>query len=74
MVFKAHAVTVTQDAIAVWTALLLLGGTLQAADILPTLRLAVVAIGVTQTTARGIGRAVLIVATIQQGGLIEGMS
>ena len=71
MLFETHAMTVAQDAVAVWALLLLIRGTRQTADILPTLRLVVIAIGVTQTTARGIGRAVLIVATIQQGGLID---
>ena len=47
MVFETHAMTVAQDAIAVWAALLFLGWTLQATDILPALRLVVVAIGVT---------------------------
>jgi len=47
VVFEAHAVRVAQDAVAVWTTLLLLGGTLQATDILPALGLVVVAIGVT---------------------------
>ena len=62
---------VAQDAVAVWAALLLLGGTLEAADILPALGLVVVAIGVTQAATRGIGRAVWIVTSIQQRGLIE---
>jgi hypothetical protein len=47
MVFETHAVRVAQDAVAVGAALLLLGRTLQATDILPTLGLIVVAIGVT---------------------------
>src|SRR5215470_12360373 len=47
MVFETHAVRVAQDAVAVWAALLLLGRTLEATDILPALCLVVVAIGVT---------------------------
>jgi hypothetical protein len=47
MVFETHAVRVTQDAEAVWAALLLLGGTLEATAILPALCLVVIAIGVT---------------------------
>jgi hypothetical protein len=66
MVFEAHAVRVAQNAKAVGAALLLLGRTWQATDILPTLGLVVVAIRVTQTATRGIGGAVLVVAAIQQ--------
>ncbi len=47
VVFETHAVTIAQDAKAVRAALALLGGTREAADILPALRLVVVAIGVT---------------------------
>src|SRR4249919_858433 len=71
MLFETHAVTVAQDAVTVWTAPLLLGGTRETTDILPALRLVVVAIGVTQPATRGIGRAVLIVTALQQRGLIE---
>jgi hypothetical protein len=49
-----------------WTVLWLLGWTREAADILPTLGLVVVAIGAAQATTRGIGRAVLIIASVQQ--------
>ena len=66
MVFETHAMTVAQDAIAVWAALLFLGWTWQATDILPTLRVIVVAMRVTQTATRGIGRAVLIIAPVQK--------
>jgi hypothetical protein len=71
MVFEAHAVRVAQNAKAVGAAPLLLGRTWQATDILPTLGLVVVAIRVTQTATRGIGGAVLIVAAIEQRGLID---
>ena len=47
MIFEMHAVTVAQDAVAVRAALLLLGWTREAADVLPTLGLVVVAIRVT---------------------------
>jgi hypothetical protein len=47
MVFETHAVTITQDAVAVRAVLALLWGTREAADILPALGLVVVAIGVT---------------------------
>jgi hypothetical protein len=47
MVFETHAVTVAQDAKAVWAVLPLVGGTLEATDILSALGLVVVAIGVT---------------------------
>lgn len=71
MVFEAHAMTVAQNAKAVWAVLLLLGRTLEATDILPALRLVVIAIGMTQTATRGIGRAVCIVTAIEQRGLID---
>src|SRR5712691_3353088 len=70
VVFETHAVTGAQDAKAVRAGLALLGGTREAADILPALRLVVVAIGVTQAAARGIRRAVLVVAAIEQSRLI----
>ena len=66
MVFETHAVRVAQDAKAVWAAPLFLGWTLQATDILPALGLVVVAVGMTQTTTRSIGGAVLVVAAIEQ--------
>ena len=51
--------------------LLLLRGALSAADILPTVGLIVVAIGATQTTTGGIGRAVLIIAPVHERLWIE---
>jgi hypothetical protein len=47
MVLEPHTVTIAQDAVAMRAVLALLGGTREAADILPTLGLVVVAIGVT---------------------------
>jgi hypothetical protein len=47
MVFETHAVTIAQDAVAVRAVLLLVGWTLEAADILSALRLVVIAIGAT---------------------------
>jgi hypothetical protein len=62
---------VTQNTEAVGAALLFLGGTRKATDILPALGLVVVTIGVTQATTRGIRRAIWIVTTIEQRGLID---
>jgi hypothetical protein len=47
MGFETHAVTVAQNTVTVWAVLLLLGRTLEAADVLPALGLVVVAVGVT---------------------------
>src|SRR4029450_2026498 len=66
VVFERHAMTIAQDAVAVRAVLLLLGGARSAADILPTVGLIVVAIGATQTTTGGIGRAVLIIAPVPE--------
>ena len=66
MITEAHAVAVAQHPVSMRTVLLLLGWTLEAADVLPTLSLVVVAIGATQATTRGIGRAVWIIASVQQ--------
>jgi hypothetical protein len=63
--------TIAQDAVAVRTVLLLLGGALSAADILPTIGLIVIAIGATQTTTGGIGGAVLIIAPVHERLWIE---
>jgi hypothetical protein len=71
MVPKAHAVAIAQHPVSMRAVLLLLGWTREAADVLPTLGLVVVAIGATQATAWGIGRAVLIIAPLQQGLGIE---
>jgi hypothetical protein len=71
MVFETHAVTVAQDAVAVWATLLLLGRAWQATDILATFALVVVAIGVTHTATRRIGCAVSIVTASAQRGLID---
>ena len=49
----------------------LAGWTGQATDVLPTLGLIVVAIGSAKTATRGIGRAVLIVASLEQRLWIE---
>jgi hypothetical protein len=51
--------------------LLLLRGALSAADILPTVGLIVVAMGATQTTTGGIGRAGLIIAPVHERLWIE---
>jgi hypothetical protein len=71
MVFEAHAVRVAQNAKAVGAALLLLGRTWQATDILAALGLVVVAIGMTQATTRRIGGTVWVVAAIEQRGFID---
>jgi hypothetical protein len=71
MVPEGHAAAISEHSVSMRAVLLLLGGTLEAADILPTLGLVVVAIRATQATTRGIGRAVLIIAPMQQGLGIE---
>src|SRR5688500_5514775 len=71
MVPDAHAVAIAPHAVSMWAALLFLRWALETADILPALGLVVVAIGMTQATARSIGHAVLIIAPIQQGFGIE---
>src|SRR5712691_11808115 len=71
MVCERHAVAIAQDANAVWAVLLLLGGARSAADILPALRLVVVAIGATQPPTGGIGRAVCIIAPVHERRWIE---
>ena len=71
MVFETHAMTVAPDAEAVWAVPLFLGWTWQATDILAALGLVVVAVGMTQTATRGIGRTVWVVTAIEQRSLIE---
>src|SRR5262249_8370845 len=67
MISERHPMAIAQDAKGVGAVLLLLRRTVQAADILPTVSLIVVAIGATQTPTRGIGRAVGIIATLDKG-------
>ena len=57
MVCERHPMAIAQDAGAVRAVLPVLERTREAADILPRVRLVIVAIGVTQTTAGGISRA-----------------
>jgi hypothetical protein len=71
MVFETHTVAIAQNAVSMRAMLLLLGWTREATDVLPTLGLIVVAIGAAQATTRGIGRAVWIIAPIEQGLGIE---
>jgi hypothetical protein len=71
MVTEGHAVAIPEHPISMRAVRLLLEWTLEAANILPTLGLVVVAIRATQAAARRIGRAVLIIAPIQQGLGIE---
>src|SRR5687768_13959816 len=71
MVTEAHAVAIAEHPVSVRAVLLFLGWARETADILPALGLVVVAIGVTQATARGIGHAVLIIAPLQQRLRIE---
>jgi hypothetical protein len=66
MVFATHTVPGTQDAVAAWAASLRLGRTWETADILPALGLVVVALGMTEAAARGIGGAVLIIPSVRQ--------
>lgn len=73
MVFATPTVTRAQDAEAMRAVLVLVGGTRQTADILPTLGLVVVAMGVTQAATRGRGRAVLVVTAMPQRRLLEGL-
>ena len=65
MITETHTVAIAQHPVSMRAVLLLLGWTREAANILPTLGLVVVAIGATQTTTGGIRRAVLIIAPMQ---------
>ena len=71
VVFERHPMAIAQDAVAVRAVLPFLERTREAADILPRVRLVIVAIGVTQTTAEGRGRAVLIITSVDEGLRIE---
>jgi hypothetical protein len=71
MVTEGHPVAIAQHPIAMRAALLLLRWTPEAADIVPALCLVVVAMGATQATTRGRGRAVLILAPLPQRLWIE---
>jgi hypothetical protein len=71
MVPEGHAVARAEPPVSMRAGLALLGGTREAADILPPLGLVVVAIGATQAPTGGRGGAVLIGAARQQRGRIE---
>ena len=60
-----------QDAVAVRAVLPFLERTREVADLWPRVRLVVVAIGATQAPTRGRGRAVLIIASMEEGRGIE---